>query len=79
MVARQSNVIIMGDFNYLYIDWVDGTAQSPKARHLLNVNFMCHLVEAPIRNNALLDLLITNKTYLNADVEVRDNEQRSQK
>lgn len=39
--------------------------------NVLQVNLFCQLVEAPTRNNALLYLLITNKTDLITDVEVR--------
>lgn len=76
MEVRQGNVIVMGDFSYPDNDWAEGTAHSSKACHFLNVlhdNFMSQLVDALTRNNALLDLLITNKTELIADVEVRDN------
>ena len=47
-----------------------------KARHFLNVlqdNFIGQMVDAPTRNNALLDLLITNNTGLITDVEIRGN------
>lgn len=39
----------MGDFNYPNIDWADGTAQSTKARYILNVipdNFISQIIEA---------------------------------
>lgn len=72
MVARQGNVIIMGDFNYPDTDWADGTnGKSSKACHFLQDNFMCQLVDTPTRNKALLDLLITNNAELFADMEVR--------
>lgn len=59
LAARPGNVI-MGD-SYPDIDWAGRT--SFKAHHFLNAlqdNFMCQLVYAPARNNALLDLLISN-------------------
>lgn len=72
MAARQGNVIIMGDFNYLYIDRAEGIAHSLKARPFLNVpqdNFMSKLVDSPTSSNTFLDLLITK----DADVEIWDN------
>lgn len=66
----------MGDFIYPDIDWADRIAHSFRDHHFLNVlldNFMCKLVYAPTRKNALLDLLITNNTDLTADMEIRDN------
>lgn len=36
-------------------------------------NFMCQLVDAPTRNKALLDWLITSNTELIVYVEVREN------
>ncbi|XP_073458774.1 uncharacterized protein [Aquarana catesbeiana] len=66
----------MGDFNYPDIDWVEGTMHSSKAHQFLNVlqdNFMGQMVDAPTKNKALLDLLITNNTDLIMDVEIWGN------
>ena len=41
--------------------------------NVLQDNFMFQMVDAPTRNNALLDLLITNNTDLITDVEIRGN------
>lgn len=65
MATRQRDVIIMEDFNYPDIDWADETAQSCKAHHFLNVlqvNFLCQLMDATTIIKALLDHLITNIT-----------------
>lgn len=76
MAVKQGNVIILGDFNYPDIDWIDETAYSSRTHYFVNVledNFMCQFTYTPTRNKALIDLLITNNTELIGDVEVRDN------
>lgn len=76
MEARQGNVTIIGDSNYPDINWTDRTAHSFMACNFLNIlqeNFMCQLMDASTRSNALLDLIITNSTYLIADMEIRVN------
>lgn len=37
IAVRQGNVMIMGDINYLDIDWADRTTHSFKAHDFLNV------------------------------------------
>ena len=72
--AQAGTVVIMGDFKFPDIDWGHGSASTEKGRRFLNLlldHFMAQFVEAPIRGNALLDLVISNDAELVGNVTVQ--------
>ena len=74
--ARAGMVIIMGDFNYPEIDWSNGTAATVKGQTFINLlqdNFKVQFIEAPTRNDALFDLVISNHAELITDVHIKEH------
>ena len=74
--ARAGAVIKMGDFNYPEIDWINGTSgtvKGQKFKNLLQDNFMVQFIEAPTRNDALLDLIISNHAELITNVQIKEH------
>ncbi|PKU35565.1 rna-directed dna polymerase from mobile element jockey-like [Limosa lapponica baueri] len=73
-VASQSQALVLvGDFNYPDICWKGYTARNIQSKRFLQCtddNFLTQLVEEPMRREALLDLLLTNKEGLVEGIKV---------
>lgn len=69
--ARQ---IILGDFNFLDINWelFSGRSSSLKFRDAVNDCFLTQLVHPPTRGHSILDLVFTNDSSIFAEVCVID-------
>ena len=67
--------LLMGDFNFPNICWKYNTAQRKQSKRFLGCmedSFLMHLVQAPTRGGALVDLHFTNREGLVGDVKVGD-------
>ena len=63
----------MGDFNYPDICWVSNSARHKQSKWFLQCvegNFLMQVVEEPMRQGVLLDLVLTNRDGLVRDVKV---------
>ena len=70
------NIVFMGDLNYSDIDWTTMTASSEISSSFCNAleeNFLSQVVTECTRENAILDLLITNDRESIKTIEVLDN------
>ena len=67
--------MLMGDFNYRYLQWpplLNGqyiTADAVQFRNCLEDNFFTQLVDFPTRNDAILDLVITDEPDMVNDIK----------
>ena len=83
-VDNSYSVVIVGDFNFPYIDWnsgkvnggvpVDMQQSAENFLYLLSDLFMTQYVSLPTRSNNILDLFFTNNPYLVTNVAVSDTE-----
>uniref|UniRef100_A0A803KG92 Reverse transcriptase domain-containing protein n=1 Tax=Xenopus tropicalis TaxID=8364 RepID=A0A803KG92_XENTR len=74
--SKLGQVVVMGDFNYPDIDWSNGVAKSEKASrfvNMLNDNFLFQAVQEPTRNDAILDLVISNNNELISNICVGEH------
>ncbi|XP_073519598.1 uncharacterized protein [Phyllobates terribilis] len=72
-VAKNNEVLIMGDFNYPDIDWETESCRSQKGNRFLSIikdNYLSQLVQEPTRGTALLDLILTNRPDRITEVQV---------
>lgn len=63
----------MGDLNHLDICWRDNTEWYKQDKRLLECigdNFLADVIKESTREDALLDLIVTNKEKLVRDVKV---------
>ena len=75
-LSRYFAVIVMGDFNFPNIQWVDGsgfttssTGEDFMFTNLLLDCYLFQLVEHPTRGNNILDLVITNTpTFIQSNI-----------
>ena len=75
-LSRYFTVIVMGDFNFPNIQWVDGsgftnssTGEDFMFTNLLLDCYLFQLVEHPTRGNNILDLVITNTpTFIQSNI-----------
>ena len=66
----------MGDFNHPHICWRDNTAghkQSWRFLDCIDDNFPLPVMEKPMRRDAMLDLVLTNKEGLVGKVKLKDS------
>jgi len=73
MVSRQQ-VLVMGDFNYPHIDWININSTDKSSEQFLDLLQDCYLtqhVTEPTRNN-ILDLVLTSECNMVDYIEVRD-------
>ena len=83
-VDNSYSVVIVGDFNFSYIDWNSGKVNggvpvymqqsAENFLYLLSDLFMTQYVSLPTRSNNILDLFFTNNPYLVTNVAVSDTE-----
>ena len=62
-------LVILGDFNFLDVNWSTGTAIYNDRLHnestkMVRDNFLWQMVESPTRGANILDLLLTNSSYV---------------
>ncbi|GAB0209293.1 mitochondrial enolase superfamily member 1 [Grus japonensis] len=72
----QQNLVLMGDFNYPDICWKNNTAvqmSSIKFLECIEDCFLIQMLDVPTRNEALLDLLLTNQENLLCNISVSDS------
>jgi len=65
--SGQQNLVLMGDFNYPDTCWKNSTAAHMSSIKLLEYIKDCFLIQmsdVPTKNEALLDLLLTNQENL---------------
>ncbi|GAB0185274.1 F-box only protein 16 [Grus japonensis] len=70
--VSSSALIFMGNFNHPGICWKGNTAGHKQSRRFLECvdnNFLTQAIEEPAREDALLDLILTNKEELVGDVK----------
>ena len=67
-----SNVVILGDFNYRGIDWVSGTGNSESSRFLDKVEDcgLYQFVKEETRGDAILDLVFSNDESLIEEISL---------
>ncbi|KAM6103455.1 uncharacterized protein LJ206_014212 [Theristicus caerulescens] len=71
-----TNLVLMGDFNYPDICWKNNTAahrSSMKFLECVEDCFFIEMLDVPSRNEALLDLLLTNQENLLCNISVSDS------
>ncbi|KAK4812899.1 hypothetical protein QYF61_027293 [Mycteria americana] len=74
--SGQQNLVLMGNFNYPDICWKNNTAahMSPiKFLECIEDCFLIQMLDVPTRNEALLDLLLTNQENLFCNIAVSDS------
>ncbi|XP_062923290.1 uncharacterized protein LOC134356332 [Mobula hypostoma] len=62
--CRKHKVVVVGDFNFPYIDWVSHTVRGPDGLEFVKCvqeNFLNQYIEGPTRGDAILDLLLGNE------------------
>ncbi|GAB0206692.1 hypothetical protein GRJ2_003134800 [Grus japonensis] len=67
-------LVLMGDFNHPDICWRDNAAERKQSRKFLECvddNFLLQVTEEPMRRDAMLDLVLTNKEGLVGDVKLK--------
>ncbi|KAK4826132.1 hypothetical protein QYF61_005284 [Mycteria americana] len=72
----QQNLVLMGDFNYPDICWKNNTAAHMSSIRFLECVedcFLIQMLDVPTRNEALLDLLLTNQENLLCNISVSDS------
>ena len=69
------NVVIMGDFNYPGIDWMNLSANATGSEFIdLTLDcFLCQYVTEPTRGDNCLDLIFASKNEIVSNVEVIDH------
>ncbi|XP_053130019.1 uncharacterized protein LOC128335549 [Hemicordylus capensis] len=73
--SRRGRAVIMGDFNYPHIDWVNSQSGQNKEVKFLDILNDCaleQLVMEPTREKATLDLILSDTQDLVRDVSVID-------
>ena len=73
--ATDSNALIVGDFNYPNIDWINLDADSG-SRHFLdmvNDSYLTQHVTRPTKGSNILDLVLTTEPDMISEVEVREH------
>ena len=69
-------VVLIGDFNYPDIDWVNMQAEKQNSRTFLNImqdNFLVQHVDHPTRGNAILDLLFTSDEAMVRNLDIGES------
>ena len=77
--SRYKNIIIIGDFNYPSIQWLDGSGFSDISTDssftdVLQEAGLFQLVNSPARGQNVLDLLLTTNEYLIDNISVTDDD-----
>ncbi len=77
--SRYKNIIILGDFNYPSIQWLDGSGFSDISTDsnftdVLQEFGLFQLVNSPTRGQNVLDLLLTTNEYLIDNISVTDDD-----
>ena len=75
--SRYKNIIIIGDFNYPSIQWLDcigfsGISTGSSFTGVLQESGLFQLVNSPTRGQNVLDLLLTTNEYLIDNISVTD-------
>ena len=78
-VSRYKDIIILGDFNYPSIHWLDGSGFSDITTDrgftdILQEAGLFQLVNSPTRGQNILDLLLTTNVYLIDNITVTDDD-----
>ena len=76
--SRYKNIIIIGDFNYPSIQWLDGSGFSDISTDSSFTDVqqeagLFQLVNSPTRGQNVLDLLLTTNEYLIDNISVTDD------
>ena len=77
--SKCKNVIILGDFNYPLIQWLDGSGFSDVSTDnnftdVLQEAGLFQLINSPTRGQNVLDLLLTTNEYLIDHISVTDDD-----
>ena len=77
--SKCKNVIILGDFNYPLIQWLDGSGFSDVSADnnftdVLQEAGLFQPINSPIRGQNVLDLLLTTNEYLIDHISVTDDD-----
>ena len=78
-VSRYKDIIILGDFNYPSIHWLDGSgfldiSTDRGFTDILQEAGLFQLVNSPTRGQNILDLLLTTNEYLIDNITVTDDD-----
>ena len=73
--AANKEVLIMGDFNFPYINWdtLESDSDGSHFRDLLLDNYLIQHVKEPTRNNNVLDLVITSDVNMVDKMQVLEH------
>ena len=79
--ANLKDIILLGDFNFLTVEWLNGsgfseTSGESRFTEVLQDYGFFQIVNAPTRGHGsnLLDLVLTTNEYMIGNVEVMDDE-----
>jgi hypothetical protein len=77
--ANLKDIILLGDFNFPHIEWLNGsgfseTSGESRFTEVLQGYGFFQIVNAPTRGSNLLDLVLTTNEYMIDNVEVTDDE-----
>ncbi|KAK4807857.1 hypothetical protein QYF61_007763 [Mycteria americana] len=71
--SRSQALLLLGDFNHPDTRWKSSTASCRQCRRLLDSiedNFLSQIIDSPTRQDATVDLMVTNASELISDVRI---------